>query len=269
MRIFGQHALQIFSGAHLSGKHNAHLQNKLFLFSDEATWAGDRDAERVMKGLVTEKFMMIEPKGINAFQWPNRLGVYMAANAKWVVPASHDERRFAVNNVSERWKQNRDYFRPLFEEMNNGGAAAMLWDLLNLDLDGWHPAENIPQTKALVEQKLQGLSGLEQWYVYMLGTGLHPTGNVKNPRRVLSRTLLSDAQAYTPRNRFVTAEELATFLKEMDFVSKNDGKARSWVFAPLAEARDAWIARVGGAWDWDEPSLAGWGEKPGLLDEIH
>jgi Family of unknown function (DUF5906) len=94
MRIFGQHGLQIFSSEHLCGKHNAHLPNKLFLFSDEATWAGDHLAERVLRGMITGKVLMIEPKGVNAFQWPNRLGIYMAANAKWVVAASHDERRF-------------------------------------------------------------------------------------------------------------------------------------------------------------------------------
>jgi len=49
-----------------------------------------------LKGMITEKVLMIEPKGVNAFQWPNRLGIYMAANAKWVVAASHDERRFAA-----------------------------------------------------------------------------------------------------------------------------------------------------------------------------
>jgi hypothetical protein len=47
-----------------------------------------------LKGMITGKVLMIEPKGVNAFQWPNRLGIYMAANAKWVVAASHDERRF-------------------------------------------------------------------------------------------------------------------------------------------------------------------------------
>jgi hypothetical protein len=55
MRIFGQHGLQIFSSEHLCGKHNAHLQNKLFLFSDEATWAGDHLAERVLKGMILRK----------------------------------------------------------------------------------------------------------------------------------------------------------------------------------------------------------------------
>jgi hypothetical protein len=71
MAIFGQHALQIFNTEHLSGKHNEHLQNKLFLFADEAFWAGDKLAERILKGMITERVMMIEPKGVNAFQWPN------------------------------------------------------------------------------------------------------------------------------------------------------------------------------------------------------
>jgi hypothetical protein len=146
MLAFGQHGLQVFSSSHLYGKHNQHLQNKLFLFLDEAMWAGDREGERVLKGIATEKWMMIEPKNINAFQWPNRLGVLMSGNDKWIVPASHDERRYAVNKISERWKQNKDYFRPLFEEVNNGGAGAMLYDLLALNLDGWHPMENVPQT---------------------------------------------------------------------------------------------------------------------------
>jgi hypothetical protein len=128
MIIFGEHGLQIFDPAHLTGKHNQHLQNKLFLFADEAFWAGDRTAERTLKGVVTEKRMMIEPKGVNAFPWPNRLSIYMAANADWVVPASHDERRYAVGNVNERWKQNEDYFIPLFAEIKAGGAAAMLYD---------------------------------------------------------------------------------------------------------------------------------------------
>jgi hypothetical protein len=174
MLVFGQHALQIFSTDLLTGKHNQHLQNKLFLFLDEAMWAGDRDAERKLKGLATEKWMMIEPKNVNAFQWPNHLGILMTGNAKWIVPASHDERRYAVNKVSERWKQNPSYFRPLFEEINSGGAAAMLYDLLALDLDGWHPRENVPQTQALVEQKMLGLTGIEQWYAHLLGIGELP-----------------------------------------------------------------------------------------------
>jgi hypothetical protein len=216
MIIFGEHGLQIFDPAHLTGKHNQHLQNKLFLFADEAFWAGDRTAERTLKGVVTEKRMMIEPKGVNAFPWPNRLSIYMAANADWVVPASHDERRYAVGNVNERWKQNEDYFIPLFDEIKTGGAAAMLYDLLNLPLGNWHPRK-VPQTKALLEQKMLSLGGLEQWWVAMLNVGELPQPDKKNPRRVRSELLL---------------EAAGTFMGKMGCKHHSDGKRWGWIFPP-------------------------------------
>jgi hypothetical protein len=258
MTIFGQHGLQIFSPDHLSGKHNAHLQNKLFLFADEAFWAGDKTAERVLKGVLTEKVLMIEPKNINAFQWKNQLAVYMAANEKWVVPASHDERRYAVNAVSEKMKQKKDYFVPLFAEIDNGGAAAMLWDLQRLDLNGWHPRDKIPQTKALVEQKMLSLTGLEQWYVEMLNVGELPLTVKNNPRMVLSKVLMEQAKNHNQRNKYLTDTELGRFMGEMDCIHKSTGKAWGWVFPPLAEARAAWIARAGGHWEWLEPNLTDW-----------
>jgi hypothetical protein len=189
-------------------------QNKLFLFADEAFWAGDKTDERTLKGIVTEKRMMIEPKGVNAFPWPNRLSIYMAANADWVVPASHDERRYAVGNVNERWKQNEDYFVPLFAGIKAGGAAAMLYDLLRMDLGDWHPRK-VPQTKALLEQKMLSLTGLEQWWVSMLNVSELPNPDRKNPRRVRSEVLLEAAQKFSPRTKYINSTELGTFLDNM------------------------------------------------------
>ena len=262
MLIYGSHGLQIYSTEHLTGKHNQHLQNKLFLYLDEALWGGDRQAERVLKGLVTEKSMLIEPKNINAFPWPNRLAIYMSGNDKWIVPASHDERRYAVNKVSERWKQNKTYFGPLFEEINNGGAAAMLYDMLALDLEGWHPRDNVPQTKALLDQKMLGLGGLELWYVHLLNVGELPCPDKKNPRFVISKNLLEAAKNHNARNKYTTSEELAGFLKEMGCTHKSNGKNWGWVFLPLGEAREAWRARAGGDWEWLTPGIEDWGEKP-------
>jgi hypothetical protein len=263
MLIYGPHGLQIFSTDHLIGKHNQHLQNKLFLFLDEAVWAGDTDADRVLKGLTTEKWMFIEPKNVNGFQWLNRLSIYMSGNDKWIVPASHDERRYAVNKISEKWKKNKTYFAPLFEEINNGGAGAMLHDLLRLDLEGWHPRDNVPQTQALVDQKLLGLPGLELWYVHKLSIGELPKADKKNPRFVLSKDLMDDAKDHTPRNRYVTDTELGRFMGEMGCTHKSNGKKWGWVFPPLTEARNAWLIRAGGDnWDWLAPEVNDWGDKP-------
>ena len=99
-RMFGQHGLQIFNSKHLVGAFNGHLRNCLLLFADEAFWAGDKQGESVLKGLITEPALMIEQKGVDAAPWKNRLHVIMAANADWVVPASHDERRYAMFDAS-------------------------------------------------------------------------------------------------------------------------------------------------------------------------
>src|SRR5262249_45446412 len=101
--IFGEHGLHISNQAHLTGKFNGHLRSCLFLCGDEAFWAGDKQEEGVLKSLITEKTLLIEQKGIDAVQWLNRLHILMSANAEWVVPASHDERRYAVFDVSNRY----------------------------------------------------------------------------------------------------------------------------------------------------------------------
>jgi Family of unknown function (DUF5906)/Primase C terminal 2 (PriCT-2) len=77
VKCFGEHALHIFQQSHLTGKFNGHFRSCLFLFADEAYWAGDKKNEGVLKGLITERSLVIEQKGIDAVQWPNRLHVLM------------------------------------------------------------------------------------------------------------------------------------------------------------------------------------------------
>jgi len=102
-RCFGEHGMQISNQEHLVGKFNGHLRSCLFLFADEAFWAGDKKGESVLKGLITEPCLVIEQKGIDAVQWPNRLKIAMAANADWVVPASAGERRYAVFGCADTY----------------------------------------------------------------------------------------------------------------------------------------------------------------------
>ena len=199
LRAFGPHGLEIHNPMHLTGKHNKHLQNRLLLCADEAVWAGDKQAERQLKGMVTERTLTIEPKGVDAFAWPNRLGIVQSTNDKWVVPATWDERRYAVFEVNPLYIQQRKYFEPLFAEIDGGGAAAMLYDLLKMDLEGWHPRYDIPQTAALMDQKVQSLDGIQQWWLAKLDKGETPTAQPKNPRWVLSGRLLSDVTEHNAR----------------------------------------------------------------------
>jgi hypothetical protein len=63
-----------------------------------------------------------------------------------------DARRYAVFRVSEKRRGQLDYFRAIGNELLHGGYAAMLYDLLHRNLNGFDP-RIIPLTNALLDQK--------------------------------------------------------------------------------------------------------------------
>src|SRR5262249_40908111 len=85
----------------------------------------------------------------------------------------------------------------------------------------------------LVEQKIQSLDGLDQWWLAKLSTGETPCPyNEKNPRWVLSQELYDEAVDYSPRNKFLTQTEFGLFLRQVGCEHKSTGKAWGWVFPP-------------------------------------
>jgi phage/plasmid-associated DNA primase len=169
-RLFRQHALQISHPTHFTGRFNGHLVDVLFLFVDEAFWAGDKAGEGALKGLVTEPTIPIEPKFINLFQATNRLKILMASNADWVVPATADERRYFVLDVSDRRRGDRDYFTRLHDAIDRAELPALLDHLLRLDLSDFD-FRNPPHTSALNAQKLVGADSLTQFWLDCLTNG--------------------------------------------------------------------------------------------------
>jgi hypothetical protein len=169
-RLFGGHFVQIWHPRHLTGNFNAHLMDALFVFADEAFWAGDRQGEGVLKGLITEPTKMVEPKGVDAFSVPNRVKLLIASNHDWVVPATADERRFFVLDVSEARIGDRNFFVELVDAIYSEEAGAFLHHLLQLDLDSFQ-IRDVPITAALDEQKLVGADSLTRFWFACLRSG--------------------------------------------------------------------------------------------------
>jgi hypothetical protein len=84
--------------------------------------------------LITGKRHPIELKGYEVFFVPNYVRVFINGNADWIVPAALDERRMATLDVGEDHKQDIPYFRAIADELNQGGYARLLYELLNFDL---------------------------------------------------------------------------------------------------------------------------------------
>lgn len=171
--LFGDHYLQITQSRHLVGNFNSHLKHTSFLFADEAFWAGDKQGENVLKGLITEPTILIEPKGKDALQVLNRLHIVIASNDDWVVPAGRDERRFFIVDVSNAKQQDREYFSAIKKQLDNGGREALLHFLQNYEIT--IDLRDVPQTEALLDQKIRSLDPVGKfWYECLMEGELHP-----------------------------------------------------------------------------------------------
>lgn len=168
--MFGSHGMHIQSADHLTGKFNGHLRGAVALFVDEAYFVGDRQANNKLKSLITEDRCMLEGKYMSASAAKNRLKIMMATNDEHAIFAGSDERRFFVTHVSDKKKQDHAHFRDLTSWWNAGGNRAFLALLQRLNLTDFN-IRKVPQTRALADQKLQSLSGLDAWLYELLQLG--------------------------------------------------------------------------------------------------
>jgi hypothetical protein len=273
--LWGRHFLHISSAKHLVGQFNAHLRDCVFLFADEAFFAGDKQHESVLKTLVTEDMIIVEGKGVDAEPSPNFVHLLMASNDHWVVPAGADERRYYILDVGEERKQDAAYFRDLYRQMDEGGREALLHYLMTLDLEGYE-VRHVPQTDALREQKMLSLNGEEQWWLERLMDGRTTRGAPGWQSSVQKDRLQSDYLAYAESQRHfrrVSPTVLGRFLvrqlpaswprsmQRMTDVERDDGRGHVevvrerayWYELPSLEiCRNSWDKKYGGPFDWPE-----------------
>ena len=162
------------------GRFNAHLENVLLLHADEAFFAGDPTAVGRLKDLITDDQQTIERKGMEPVTVSNYLRLLGTTNSDWVIPAAEDERRFAVLDVGDRRLQDRTYFGAIEDELDAGGAAALLAHLLAFDVTSAN-LRAIPHTDALAEQKVRSLSPEGAWWLDLLQAGELPPDRFGEP----------------------------------------------------------------------------------------
>ena len=163
--LFGPHSLHISNAKHFVGNFNSMLADRVFLFCDEAFYSGDKAHESILKALITENVMVIERKGIDAVQYANCLHVLMCTNLEFAVPASADERRYCVIDVSPKRIGDFRYFDHLAEiTQDDKVKAAFLAFLMDHDVEKWRPS-HIPESIGLKDQRLHSLDSDAKWLI--------------------------------------------------------------------------------------------------------
>lgn len=256
--LFPAHYCLVDDPQRITGRFNSHMAACLLLQADEAVWAGDKSAEGRLKGLVTSEYQLIEVKGVDQFKSPNYVRLMMTSNEAWVVPAGKDERRFVVLDVHPHCAQNHQYFAEMTEQLDNGGRARLLHDLLNFDLAKVR-LRQIPLTAALLEQKLSSLDPVEDWWKNRLTHGV-PTHRLEVWPAVIPFTDLHDDYVHEADKLGITRKK-----KESEFgkimrrmipgltpTKPRDGGKRvpSYALPPLGQCRAAFEKSIGHEIDW-------------------
>jgi hypothetical protein len=168
-KIFGKHFAHIANGEQLIGRFNANLATSCLVFLDEALWAGDRKGEGVLKALITEPRLQLEAKFRDPVMVVNRLRIIAASNNDWFVPAGIGDRRWFILDVADTFAgtDHREYWEALYGKIENGGAEAMFYDLLNMDLSAFD-VRAVPHTRAKAHQQAHSLRGVEAWVHHIL-----------------------------------------------------------------------------------------------------
>lgn len=259
--IFGSHGMVITDPTRLTGKHTGHFNRLCFLFCDEVYDPDDKAIEGRMKAIITQPYLDVEGKFKDAATSRNRLHIAMATNNDKVIKAAADERRYFIESVDNRYAKGQasekvrlTYFSRLFDEMENGGREAMLFDLLKINLDGWHPRFNVPETKELEEQKMLSLNSLEQAMRVIMEEGQFP-GEYSNFETYLvtADTIFSYFDKIEPMCTKFSMVRKANMLKKLGVKkTREGGTGRSrWEFPKLTIMRQKWDKEYG-RYDWDD-----------------
>jgi len=271
--LFGRHFLQVADPKHLVGSFNAHLRDTVVLFGDEAFYAGDKKHESVLKTLITEETLVIEGKGVDAEAAPNYTHLIMASNESWVVPAGNDERRYLVLDVGDGQKQNREYFKAMRADLDDGGMENLLHFLMTYDISEYE-VRQVPTTTALQDQKLHSLQPEEQWWYEKLYYGRLLEDHDGWVEEVMTKDLQEDYVLFMQKigiHRKVTSVGLAKFLNRVcpdsmptvrqkraevstytpdGFLIKKQARPYFYGFPDLQTLRDLWDERYGGPYPW-------------------
>ncbi len=244
----------------LLGNFNAALDHNLLFLLEESHWSGDKAQEGVLKDLITSPYIAIEKKGIDSELKPNFSRVAILSNERWIIPATFDERRYAIFDCSDDRRGDQDHFRQMIRQMNDeGGLAAMLHELLNFEpTDGWDILRRPPETLGLRQQIEESLQGIDQFMFELLKFGCFESVECEEdsiefyddrPNRVSAKSMRAALDEFLKNNEAGRKRrpgydvidrafrEWTGGLSEMEALPGMQNRTRILTLPPLNEAR--------------------------------
>lgn len=154
-RIYGDAGYVTNNLDQIVGRFNDAIRGKAFIYLDEALFSGDRKSADAIKSLSTAMTIGVETKGVPSVQMPIGVNIFLSTNHKDAAHIEEGDARYWILEVSPHRIGDIEYFKNLYEEIDNGGREAFMDYILNLDVTNFVPMRDIPKDNAAKEEMIR------------------------------------------------------------------------------------------------------------------
>lgn len=144
LKIWGPAGANFGNAEALAGRFDAPFIGCGFALFDEVAFSGHQGIADKIKRLVTAKTMQIEAKYQNPRSYPMAVNVVMLSNHENAAHIEWGDARSWILTPSEDRRGDHAYFAPLAAQIEGGGPAAFLHELLARDVSAFVPQRDCP-----------------------------------------------------------------------------------------------------------------------------
>jgi hypothetical protein len=222
----GTHLYFAFSNPNmLTGDFSGHIENNLLLHSEEAFSAESRKEDSIIKNIITEDFISINPKNLQARFIKSYHRVAFTGNPIHVIKVSVHGRRFFVLEASDKYREDTEFFGDLLKLMANDGAEALMYYFMHVDIKDFDPRV-APKTEYLLEQKVESFGPIEDFWLESLQLGETPfdSDTYKNLSKiyVIKQKMLNHFNRTQKNNRRKEMVNIISFGRQFSKFFKRD-----------------------------------------------
>lgn len=167
-KIYGQNFTEI-SQTDLHNHFNEWAEGKQFVMGDDVTGSNKRQDNDFLKKLITQREIRINPKFIPTYVVPDCINYFFTANHPDSFFLEDDDRRFFIHEV-EVGPLPEEFYVEYGLWLETGGAEAIFYYLLNLDLGDFNPAAPAFKTAAKERMIANVQSDLAGWVRQLIAT---------------------------------------------------------------------------------------------------
>lgn len=146
--IIGLNAITISTMEKITQRFNSVIEGKLLITLNEVSKVeGYKSHFDKFKSLVTERRQAVERKGLDIEYIKDCCNYIILSNNEFCVYVENGDRRYAMPDMSNKYKKNREYFTNLYSSLNEETANHFYSYLLNYDGLDVRDENNIPQSE--------------------------------------------------------------------------------------------------------------------------